>query len=63
MCRGMEYRVCVERELCRWVCEGSVGCGGGGVCRVHVVRGVWRGVCTQSGWRVVVCRCVCGEGV
>ena len=26
----MEYRGCVERELCRWVCEGSVGCGGGG---------------------------------
>ena len=62
-----------EGELCRWVCGVYSVCEGVGVCRVHVVRGVWRGVCTQSGWRVVACavygesewglvvsRCVCG---
>ena len=40
---------CAECTVCVWR---------GWVCRVHAVRGVWRGVCTQSGWRVVVCRCV-----
>ena len=65
--RGLWRRVCGEGwwsvrcsvwegELCRWVCGVYGVCGG--VCRVHAVRGVWRGVCTQSGWRVVVCRCV-----
>ena len=54
---------CAECTVCVWR---------GWVCRVHAVRGVWRGVCTQSGWssgvqvrverecRVCVRRGVCG---